>query len=117
MKITIITVCYNAEKTIKDTLESVLSQNYDNYEYLIIDEYQDISIDRYQFTRNISLLSNAKVTSVGDDWQTIFSFAGSRIDLFLKYNRLFPGAKQLFINNTYRNSQCYQNKSFKILSL
>lgn len=37
MKITIITVCFNAEKTIKDTLESVLSQNYDNYEYLIID--------------------------------------------------------------------------------
>lgn len=81
------------------------SKNLLDYEYLIIDEYQDISIDRYQFTRNISLLSNAKVTSVGDDWQTIFSFAGSRIDLFLKYNRLFPGAKQLFINNTYRNSQ------------
>lgn len=37
MKITIITVCFNAEKTIKDTLESVLSQTYENYEYLIID--------------------------------------------------------------------------------
>ena len=37
MKISIITVCYNAENTIKDTLESVLKQAYKNYEYLIID--------------------------------------------------------------------------------
>ena len=37
MKISIITVSYNSEKTIKDTLDSVLSQSYDNYEYLIID--------------------------------------------------------------------------------
>lgn len=81
------------------------NENVLDYEYLIIDEYQDISLDRYEFAHNISLLTNAKVISVGDDWQTIFSFAGSRLDLFLRYNRSFPGAKRLFINSTYRSSQ------------
>lgn len=37
MKISIITVCYNAENTIAGTIQSVLSQTYDNVEYIIID--------------------------------------------------------------------------------
>ena len=37
MKISIITVCYNAEKTIRETLESVASQNYPEFEHIIVD--------------------------------------------------------------------------------
>ena len=37
MKVSIITVCYNSQKTIENTIRSVLTQNYKNYEYIIID--------------------------------------------------------------------------------
>ena len=46
MKISIITVCLNSEKTIEQTIQSVISQNDDNYEYIIIDgESTDRTLD------------------------------------------------------------------------
>ena len=46
MKISIITVTYNSEKTLKDTIESVLKQNYENYEHIIVDgKSKDSTVD------------------------------------------------------------------------
>lgn len=84
---------------------NTISNNKLCFEYLIIDEYQDISEERYQLTKQISIRNAAKIIAVGDDWQTIFSFAGSKIEYIYNFLQYFPGAKMFKITNTYRNSQ------------
>ena len=76
-----------------------------DYNYIIIDEYQDISCQRYNLTKKLSDLFDAKIFAVGDDWQSIFGFAGSDIKLFTNFKSYLAGAKMIPINNTYRNSQ------------
>lgn len=74
------------------------------YKYIIVDEYQDISINRFNLLKNIVDKTDAKTIVVGDDFQTIFSFAGSNINLFLEFKERM-NARLLKITNTYRNSQ------------
>ena len=62
MKISIITVCYNAEDTISDTIQSVLSQDYKDVEYIIIDgKSTDRTLEIKQEKKNgIHLISDLK---------------------------------------------------------
>ena len=75
--------------------------------YIIVDEYQDISYERFIFLKKIIEISNSYLIVVGDDWQTIFSFAGSNINLFLNFKKILniSDVKVIKINQTYRNSQ------------
>lgn len=75
------------------------------YKYIIIDEYQDISIQRFNLIKKISDLNNSKIIVVGDDFQSIYSFSGSEINLFTDFNKLVGYSSILKITHTYRNSQ------------
>lgn len=75
------------------------------YDYIFVDEYQDISLQRFDLCEKLSKCSNAKIIAVGDDWQSIFKFSGANIDLFTKFEKIMGYANILKIVKTYRNSQ------------
>ncbi|MBO4868888.1 MAG: UvrD-helicase domain-containing protein [Clostridia bacterium] len=76
-----------------------------NFKYLIIDEYQDISKQRFDLVSALHNVTDAKIIAVGDDWQSIYAFSGSDISLFTKFSEKMGYAKLLKIVKTYRNSQ------------
>lgn len=75
------------------------------YDYIIVDEYQDISSIRYELLKMTVDRCDAKLMVVGDDWQSIYSFMGGKIKYIYNFSFYFPGAKYYYITKTYRNSQ------------
>ena len=75
------------------------------FKYLLIDEYQDISNMRFDFIKKYVSINDCFLTCVGDDWQTIFSFASSNISNILNFKTSLFDTQILKIINTYRNSQ------------
>ncbi|MEK5277960.1 MULTISPECIES: UvrD-helicase domain-containing protein [Paenibacillus] len=75
------------------------------YSYIIVDEYQDISKSRFGLIQAIREQTKAKVMCVGDDWQGIYRFAGSDLQLFTNFGQYFGAHELMKIEQTYRNSQ------------
>lgn len=73
------------------------------FSYVIIDEFQDISIGRYQLVKAIkSNNPSCKLFCVGDDWQSIYRFSGSDITLFKEFENYFGFTVKSKIETTYR---------------
>lgn len=85
------------------------------YRYIIIDEYQDISFSRFNLIMEIRNLSCARLICVGDDWQSIYRFAGSDISLFSNFGKYVGKHEKLLIEQTYRNSQSLIDISAKYI--
>ena len=83
-----------------------------HYDYILVDEFQDISIDRYRFL--LALRSGAeqsKLFCVGDDWQSIYRFSGSDMSLFSRYEDYFGATDRCNIESTHRFGQPLVNQS------
>lgn len=72
------------------------------FRYIIVDEYQDLSVLRQEFLHLLLESSQANLFAVGDDWQAIYSFSGSRVDFTLNFRKFWGDFSLHRISKTYR---------------
>lgn len=75
------------------------------YSYVIVDEYQDISSARYRLLKALRDSHDYDLFCVGDDWQSIYRFAGSDIGFVFNFEKYWGKAEESKIETTYRFTQ------------
>ncbi|MBP9854901.1 MAG: UvrD-helicase domain-containing protein [Candidatus Omnitrophica bacterium] len=74
------------------------------YEHILIDEYQDISTQRYELIKALmDKCADCKLFCVGDDWQSIMSFAGANSDFFVHFDKYFDHPARTDLSINYRS--------------
>ena len=85
------------------------------FEHILIDEYQDTNMVQYHL---VKMLVNEKrnLAVVGDDWQSIYSWRGADFTNILNFEKDFPGARVIKLEQNYRSSGNILEASQKIIN-
>ena len=87
----------------------------DRYRYLLIDEYQDTNASQYALVRHLAS-THGNVTAVGDEDQSIYAFRGADIGNILSFEKDFPGAVVVKLEQNYRSRQSILNAAMAVVS-
>ncbi len=83
--------------------EEVREYCHNRFRYVLVDEYQDTSIAQFKL---VSLLTGAhnNLCVVGDDDQSIYRFRGATIENILNFEKVYPGAEIIKLEQNYRST-------------
>jgi len=92
----------------------VLENYQERFQYIMVDEYQDTNTVQFEF---VSLLAKKyqNLCVVGDDDQSIYKFRGANIANILGFEKVFPQAKVIKLEQNYRSTQNILNAANKVI--
>lgn len=82
----------------------VLSKYQTLFTHVLVDEYQDINTSQYRLVQMLAA-KHLNISVVGDDAQAIYSFRGADFRNFLNFDRDYPGAKIVKLEQNYRSTK------------
>lgn len=95
--------------------KQILKKWQGQWHYILIDEYQDTNHAQYQFAKLLAAVDK-NICVVGDDWQSIYSWRGANFRNILDFERDYPKAKVIKLEQNYRSTQQILSAAQTIIS-
>ena len=92
----------------------VLTKYQEQFQYILVDEYQDTNYAQYIIIRRLSM-HHGRVCVVGDDAQSIYSFRGAKIENILSFRNDYPSAQIFKLEQNYRSTQTIVNAANSVI--
>lgn len=103
-------LCYELFTQRKD----ILSAWQNKYQYILVDEFQDINRVQYEIVKMLASPQN-NLFIVGDDDQSVYRFRGARPEIMLGFPKDYPEAKTVLLGRNYRSTKDIVEASVRLI--